>query len=65
MIDLHPQGMTIVEWFVEIRKRKLAMRAVRKTIRQKKTELRLAAFKPSRPSWFKAGFRRIFSTRAK
>lgn len=64
MIAYHPAGLTVLEYFTEIRKRKHSLYRTRKDRHQKQAE-RQSARKPLTFQSFKAKFTRIFSTRGK
>ena len=73
MIDLHPAGMTIEDWFDAIRRLNAEQKKERKArAREKKddhaTHLKReqrAALKRKRPAYMQKAFRRLFYRRAK
>ncbi len=65
MIVLSPKGLTVNQWFKEIKKRNTAISGMRKSKSQKRSERAIAG--ENKPFYvsFRDSFKRHFSTRAK
>ena len=63
MIDLHPAGMTVKQWFMEIRKRKKFQGSVRQARERKAAERKNTAM--AKPAFMQKAFGRIFRRAAK